>query len=133
MSEYFLLIPLLLVAIAMLIQSDVFSKVVKYIGFGYFFVLTLVFIIVRERINHLYHKGLPIPDIYWDKNSNWSDIGMFLYLVPTAVIFLILCFSWFKRERKLKERILIFLFLVIGLAIIFGYAFFFSLGFGYRP
>lgn len=132
MTEYFLLIPLLLVAIAMLIQADVFSKVVKYIGFGYFFVLTLVFIIVRERISYLYEHP-PIPDIYWDKNSNWADMGMFLYLVPTAVIFLILCFSWFKREKKLKERILIFLFFVTGLILIFGYAFFFSLGFGYRP
>ena len=73
------MLPLFLVVIAMLNRSEVFSKVVKYIGFGYYLVLSVVFIIGRERIYDLYHKGSPIPDIFWEKNSSWSDIGMFLY------------------------------------------------------
>ncbi|MGJ7922598.1 hypothetical protein [Neobacillus sp. LXY-4] len=132
-SDYLLLIPLFIVVIALLNRSEVFSKVVKYIGFGYFLVWSLIFIIVRERISNLYYKGSPIPDIYWEKNSNWSEIGMFLYLVPTAIIFLILCLSWIKREKEINERILLFLFLIVGLALIFGYSFIFSMTFGYVP
>lgn len=133
MSDYIVLIPLFLVIIAMLNRSEVFSKVAKYISFGYFFVLSVVFIIVRERIYDLYHKGSPIPDIYWDKNSNWADIGIFLYLVPTAVIFLILCLTWFKSEKDVKGKILMFLFFVVGAAFLFGYSFFFSMSLGYSP
>ncbi|KEF37101.1 hypothetical protein M670_03694 [Schinkia azotoformans MEV2011] len=133
MSDYIVLIPLFLGVIAMLNRSEVFSKVVKYISLGYFFVLTVFFILVRERIYDLYHKGSPIPDIYWEKNSNWADIGMFLYLVPTAVIFLILCLTWFKREKDIKWKILMFLFFVVGAVLLFGYSFIFSLSLGYVP
>ncbi|WP_458411802.1 hypothetical protein ACNQFZ_13175 [Schinkia sp. CFF1] len=133
MSDYIVLIPLFLVLTTMLNRSEVFSKVAKYIGFGYFFVLSVVFILERKRIYDLYHKGSTIPDIYWEKNSNWADIGMFLYLVPIAVIFLILCLSWFIREKDLKGKFLMFLFFVVGVAVLFVYAFFFSMSLGYRP
>ena len=133
MSDYIVLIPLFLVVIAILSRSEVFSKVVKYISFGYYFVLTVVFIIVRERIYDLYHKGSPIPDIYWDKNSNWADLGMFLYLVPTAIIFLILCLSWFKGQKDFKGEMLMVLFFIVGVALLFVYSFFFSMSLGYSP
>ena len=131
-SDYFPLVPLLVVVAVVLHRSRVFSKTIKYIGYGYFFVLTLVFIIVRERINSLYEHP-PIPDIYWEKNSDWCDIGLLLYVVPTTVIFLILCFSWFKREKDFKGKAIMFLFFVVGLALLFVYAFFFSMTLGYRP
>lgn len=132
MSDYIPLIPLLVVVFAVLYRSKVFPTIVKYIGYGYFFVLTLVFIIVRERISYLYEYP-PIPDIYWEKNSNWADIAMFLYLLPTAVIFLFLCFSWFKREKGLIERIFVLIFFIVILVVLFVYAFFFSMTLGYRP
>ncbi|WP_310176527.1 hypothetical protein [Neobacillus niacini] len=131
-GDYFPLVPLLVVVAVVLHRSRVFPDIVKYIGYGYFFVLTLVFIIVRERISHLYEHP-PIPDIYWKKNSDWSDIGLLLYLVPTAVIFLILCFSWFKREKDFKGKILMSLFFVAGMGLLFVYAFFFSMTLGYSP
>ncbi|MCP3027105.1 hypothetical protein [Halobacillus sp. A5] len=133
MSDYTVLIPLFLVVIAMLNRSEVFSKKVKYIGYGYFLIVSLVFLLLRETIYALYHKGSPIPDIYWEKNSNLADIGLFLYLVPTAIIFLTLSLSWNKREKDLKGKILMFLFIIVGVAILFGYAFFFSMSLGYRP
>ncbi|HLR68232.1 hypothetical protein [Virgibacillus alimentarius] len=132
MSDYILLIPLLVGVIAVLHRSKIFPNIVRYIGYGYFFVLTLVFIIVRERISSLYEHP-PIPDMYWEKNSNWADIALLLYLLPTVVIFLILCFFWMKREQELKEKILIFLFFVVVLVMLFVYAFFFSMTLGYRP
>lgn len=132
MGDYFPLIPLLVVVFAVLYRSKVFSKIVKYIGYGYFLVLSSVFIIIRERISYLYEHP-PIPDIFWQKNSDWSDIGLLLYLVPTAIIFLILFFSRFKREEGLKGRIFILIFFIGVLLILFVYAFFFSMTFGYRP
>ncbi|GGF22390.1 hypothetical protein GCM10010954_21500 [Halobacillus andaensis] len=132
MGDYVLLIPLLVVVIAVLYRSNAFRKIVRYIGYGYFLGLTLVFIIVRERISYLYEHP-PIPDIYWEKNSNWSDAGLFLYLVPTVIIFFILFFSWFKREKELIEKLLILLFFIGVLVLIFVYAFFFSMTLGYRP
>lgn len=131
-SDYFPLIPLLVVVAIILHKSKAFSNIVKYIGYGYFIVLTVVFIIVRERISFLYEHP-PIPDIYWEKNSDWSDLGLLLYLVPTAILFLILCFSWFKREKDLKGKTLMFIFFLIGLAMLFAYAFFFSMTLGYSP
>ncbi|MFB6466817.1 hypothetical protein ACE38V_08325 [Cytobacillus sp. Hz8] len=131
-GDYFPLVPLLVVVAFILHPSRVFPKIIKYIGYGYFFVLTLVFIIVRERISYLYEHP-PIPEIYWEKNSDWSDIGLLLYLVPTAVIFLIFCFSWFKREKDSKGKILMLFFFVVGLVLLFVYAFFFSMTLGYSP
>ena len=131
-STYFPLIPLLVVVAVILHRSRAFPNIIKYIGYGYFLVLTLVFIIVRERISYLYEHP-PIPDIYWEKNSDWSNIGLLLYLVPTAVIFLILCFSWFKREKDFKGKVLMVLFVIVGLVLLFVYAFFFSMTLGCRP
>lgn len=131
-SDYSPLLPLLLVVAIILHKANVFPNIVKYIGYGYYIVLTLVFIIVRERISFLYEHP-PIPDIYWEKNSNWSDIGLILYLVPAAVIFLILCFSWFKEERDFKGKILVSLFFVFGLLLLIVYAFLFSMTLGYSP
>lgn len=131
-GDYFPLVPLLVVVAFILHPSRVFPNIIKYIGYGYFFVLTLVFIIVRERISYLYEHP-PILEIYWEKNSDWSDIGLLLYLVPTAVIFLILCFSWFKREKDFKGKILMLFFFVVGLVLLFVYAFFFSMTLGYSP
>lgn len=133
MSDYLVLIPLFLVVIAILNRSEVFSKVVKYIGFGYFFVLSVIFILVRERIYNLYHTGSPIPDIYWEKNSNWADVGVFLYLVPIVIILLILCFSWFKEQTDFKGKLLIVVFFVVGIGILFVYAFIFAMSLGYVP
>lgn len=131
-GDYFPLLPLLVVVIVLLHRSRSFPNIIKYIGYGYFSVLTLVFILVRERISYLYEHP-PIPDIYWEKNSDWSDIGLLLYLVPTAVIFLIICFSWFKKEKDLKGKFLMFLFFVVGLVLLFVYAFLFSMTLGYSP
>ncbi len=130
--NYILLIPLFLIVFYILHRSKAFSNVVKYISYGYYFVLTLVFIIVRERISSLY-KYSPNLDIYWEKNSNWADIALLLYLLPTAVIFLMLCFSWFKKGKDFKRKILMLLFFAVGLGLLFVYAFFFSMIFGYRP
>lgn len=69
LGDYFLLVPLLVVVAVVLHRSRVFPNIIKYIGYGYFFVLTLVFIIVRERISYLYEYP-PISGIYWDKNSD---------------------------------------------------------------
>lgn len=132
MYYYILLIPLLFIVIYILHRSKAFSNVVKYIGYGYYFVLTLVFIIVKERISFIY-KGSPNLDIYWEKNSNWADIALLLYLLPAAVIFCMLCFSRFKKENDFKRKLLMLLFFVVGLGLLFVYAFYFSMTFGYRP
>ncbi|QTN01117.1 hypothetical protein ERJ70_18585 [Sediminibacillus dalangtanensis] len=42
-SDYYLLIPLLVAVAVILHRSSVFSKAIKYIGYGYFFVLTVVY------------------------------------------------------------------------------------------
>lgn len=133
MGEYWLLIPLLILVITVLLFSKAFSRIVKYIGLGYFILLSAVFIIVRERISHLYEHP-PIPEIYWEKNSNWCDIGMFLYLVPTLIIFLSSYISWLKREGQLKEKLLTLpFFIVVVVSFLLVYVFHFSIILGYRP
>ncbi|MFG6149335.1 hypothetical protein [Halobacillus sp. B23F22_1] len=132
MADYFILIPLLFAAIAVLYRSNCFSKIVRNIGLGYFFILTLVFITVRERISYLYEHP-PIPDIFWEKNSNWSETGLVLYLLPTVVIIFTLFFSWIKREKVLGEKLLILLFFAAILVLLIVYAFFFSMTLGYKP
>ena len=133
MGEYWLLIPLLILVITVLLFSKAFSRIVKYIGLGYFILLSAVFIIVRERISHLYEHP-PIPEIYWEKNSNWCDIGMFLYLVPTLIIFLSSYISWLKREGQLKEKLLTLpFFIVVVVPFLLVYVFYFSIIIGYMP
>jgi hypothetical protein len=132
MYNYLLLIPLLIIVIYILHRSKAFPKVVKFIGYGYYFVLTLVFIIVKERISFIY-KGSPDLDIYWEKNSNWADIALFLYLVPAALILFMVVFYRFKKEKDFKRKLLMLLFLVVGLGLLFVYAFCFSMAFGYSP
>lgn len=133
MADYWLLIPLLIVVIVVLFFSKAFSKIVRYIGYGYFLLLSFVFVIVRERISHLYEHP-PIPEIYWEKNSNWCDIGMFLFLVPTLIIFLISYISWLKREGQLKEKLLTLpFFIVVVVPFLLVYVFYFSIIIGYMP
>mgnify|MGYP007126059605 CR=1 FL=1 len=64
-SDYIPLLPLLIVVAMMLHKSKAFSNIVINIGYGYFIGLTVVFVIVRERISFLYEHP-PIPAVYWE-------------------------------------------------------------------
>ena len=134
MLEYTLLIPLLIIVFAIISRSEAYSKTIKYISYGYFLILSLVFIIIRERIRFKYEHP-PISDIYWEKNSVWCEIAMLLYLVPAAIILIFSYIKWIQKEKKLKkEKLLTLPFLILSLLILLAaYIFYFSFILGYRP
>ncbi|UOR11084.1 hypothetical protein [Halobacillus amylolyticus] len=132
MVEYFWLIPLVSLIILVLHGTKEFPKIYKIIGDGYFFILTVVFIVIRERISYLYEEP-PIPDIYWGKNSAWAEVASWLYLLPAAVIMFIAYCIWFENTSGVKNKVLLSISIIPVIFIFITYTIVFGLIYGYRP
>ncbi|MFZ0475251.1 MAG: hypothetical protein WAM18_07260 [Halobacillus sp.] len=116
MLEYFVLLPLMVVVFYYLYMAAVFPNFITYAGYAYFLILTLVFVILRERIKSNYDLE---SVTYWEKNSVLVDTMMWLYIIPGFALIIFALVYWFKGKegRRYKQIIAS----VIGLILFFIY------------
>src|SRR5690606_12101420 len=48
----------------------------------YYGSLSFLFIGMTRRINEKYSNVIPVPDAYWDENSQWAETASHLILLP---------------------------------------------------
>ncbi|GED71643.1 hypothetical protein BRE01_53450 [Brevibacillus reuszeri] len=103
----------------------------KAVVICYYLVLSYIFISRKEEIYRDYHE-LPVPDQYWDTNSEWVWFMLGFYFVPFLMILLINYYQWFKKAEGIKRKFWIALTVLpagvvyLCMVIIFGM-------YGYRP
>ncbi|MBM7692209.1 membrane protein implicated in regulation of membrane protease activity [Peribacillus deserti] len=106
---------------------------VKSIIAAYYLVVSYFFIKVKNKINKEYEDVLPVPDKYWDKNSEWVDtITRYLFL-PLVGILIFIYYKWFNSVHSKMAKILILLSLIPTAILFLIFSFFFSFAYGYRP
>ncbi|PKH11187.1 MULTISPECIES: hypothetical protein [Planomicrobium] len=100
---------------------------IYYIAFAY------IFITGRNEIDKIYEGILPVPEAYWDENSEWVyNMSHFLY-VPLFVILVYIYIRWIMRVDTAWAKVLIVLTIIpVTLLFLFSH-FFFNFGYGYRP
>lgn len=106
---------------------------IKGIIIGYYLLVSYNFITVKNRIDNEYEAILPVPEVYWDKNSGWvGTITNYLFL-PLIGIIIFIYFKWITKARTKTTKIFIILSLIPTITIFILFSFFFSFGYGYRP
>ncbi|MGG1664045.1 hypothetical protein [Brevibacillus sp. NRS-1366] len=97
----------------------------------YYLVLSYIFISRKEEIYRQYHT-LPVPEKYWESNSEWVYFMLDFYFLPFLLILLFNYFQWFRKAKGTKKKWWIALSLLPAgalygcMVIIFGM-------YGYRP
>lgn len=104
------------------------SLAVIYYGF-----LTFLFIANTNRINEKYSGIAPVPEAYWDDNSQWAWTASNLFLLPFIGILFYIYYQWFTNSGTITAKVLIAISLVPTAALVFFFYFIFNFGYGYRP
>lgn len=99
----------------------------------YYGVLTFLFIANTNRINEKYSGITPVPEAYWDDNSQWAWSASNLFLLPFIGILFYLYYRWFTNSWTITAKILIAISLLPAAALVFFFYFIFNFGYGYRP
>ncbi|MDN3438364.1 hypothetical protein QMA04_09685 [Planococcus sp. APC 3900] len=104
------------------------SLVVIYYGS-----LSFLFIVMTRRINEKYSSITPVPDAYWDENSQWAETASHLILLPFIGILIYIYINWFTNARTVIARVLIAFSLLPAGMLVFFFYFIIDFGYGYRP
>ncbi|MBT2569744.1 hypothetical protein [Planococcus sp. ISL-110] len=99
----------------------------------YYGALTFLFIGRTNHINEKYSGIVPVPDAYWDENSQWALTASNLMLLPFIGILIYIYANWFLNAPTITARILIAVSLLPAALLVFFFYFIFNFGYGYRP
>lgn len=129
-TGFFILLALILIIV---IFNRSFRWWIKTTIITYYFVLSYIFISTKNKIDKQFENILPVPDEYWDKNSEWvSTISGFLFW-PLALILIFLYFKWFTEANTRIAKVLVFTSIIPAAAIFLFFVFLFGFSYGYRP
>ncbi|MGM7703395.1 hypothetical protein ACSVDE_16815 [Pseudalkalibacillus sp. Hm43] len=132
LGEYTAIYLLLVLILVPVLALKIFNIYAKGIISAYYIILSVVFIWGREAIKDQYHTT-PVPDIYWDKNTEWVEQLSYFYFIPTAALVTYIFYKWFYYGKGFWSRLLSIITLLIVLVLFLYFAMIFGLGFGYRP
>lgn len=104
---------------------------VKTVIVGYYLVLSFIFITRKEEIYEQYHT-LPVPEKFWDLNSEWVETLIGYYFLPFLLIVLYIYCRWFVRTKETVKRVFILLSLIPAGIVFFCLLMIFGM-YGYRP
>ncbi len=123
---------LLLLTVAVISIPKSMGGRYKLIFLCYYFVLSTVFIIQRYRIDQKYDET-PVPDRYWDANTEWVTTISNFYFIPLVAVLIFLFYKWFgKAEGKMKKGLITAGVLPVGFLVLI-FLFLFNFTYGYRP
>lgn len=105
----------------------------KSLAVIYYGGLTFLFIINTNRINQKYSGIIPVPEAYWDENSEWASTASHLFLLPFIGILFYLYYRWFTNAQTITAIIFLTISLLPAAALVFLFYFIIDFGYGYRP
>ncbi|MCF6139249.1 hypothetical protein [Pseudalkalibacillus berkeleyi] len=126
-----LVIMLIFILIPVLFLKTI-NKYLKAVIYVYFTVVTVVFIQGREKIHDKYYD-VPVPDLYWDKNSKWVGDVSYYYFIPVAILFSYIFYKWFQSTKSPLSKVVWTITFIIVICLFFIFTFIFNFGYGYRP
>jgi len=115
------------------VSNKYISLWIKALIGAYYAIIAVLFITITNRINRKYEGIIPVPNAYWEENSNWVYVVSNLLFLPFVGILIFIYFNWVAKTRTKTAKALIVLSLLLAAFIIFAFYFFFNLAYGYRP
>ncbi|MED4584406.1 hypothetical protein [Brevibacillus choshinensis] len=97
----------------------------------YYLVLSFVFIMRKEEIYRQFHT-IPVPNTFWDANSDWVSSLIGFYFLPFLLILLFTYYRWFAQTSGTAKKVGIVLSLIPSGVVFFCLLVIFSM-YGYRP
>lgn len=97
----------------------------------YYIVLSFVFIMRKEEIYRQFHK-IPVPNTFWEANSDWVASLIGFYFLPFLLILLFNYYQWFTQTSGTAKKVGIVLSLIPSGVVFFCLLVIFSM-YGYRP
>lgn len=119
--------------VIIVMANPYFSWWGKSLAVIYYGVMSFLFIGNTRRINEKYSGITPVPDAYWDENSQWAETASHLMLLPFIGILIFIYTNWFANVRTIPAKILIALSLLPAGMLVFFFYFIIDFGYGYRP
>ena len=115
------------------LSTSYISLWVKALIGAYYAIIAILFIVITNRINKKFEGITPVPNTYWEENSNWVYVVSNLLFLPFVGILIFIYFNWIAKARAKAAKALIVLSLIPAAFIVFAFYFFFNLAYGYRP
>ena len=128
---WFFIVIGIIVLIVMI--NPYFSWWGKSLAVTYYGIMSFLFIGITNRINEKYSGIIPVPDTYWDENSQWANTASHLLFLPFIGILIFIYFNWFANAQTLLSKILIAISLLPTAVLVFFFYFIVDFGYGYRP
>lgn len=97
----------------------------------YYLTLSYIFITRKEEIYRQYHT-LPVPEQFWDTNTDWVVSLTGFFFIPFLLILLFIYYRWFTRTRGAVKKVWIALSLIPAGVVFFCLMIIYSM-YGYRP
>lgn len=129
--EYMALWFMLGIIFSITLAAKQIKQWLKWVIFAYYLVLSYIFISRKEEIYQDYHR-IPVPEQYWQTNSDWVGFMLGFYFLPFLFILLFIYFRLFRKASSVKKKFLISL-TIVPAAIIYLCLFFIFNMYGYRP
>lgn len=129
-SWFFIVLGIIIIIV---MASPYFNWWGKSLVVVYYGIMSFVFIGMTHRINEKYSGIIPVPDVYWDENSQWALTASHLMLLPFIGILIYIYANWLLNARTITARILITLSMLPAALLVFFFYFIFNFGYGYRP
>lgn len=110
-----------------------FPKWLKWVYGIYYLVPLALLDYLQKRLADKWYVTTPVPDQFWDENSQLANIFAGIFFIPLCLLLIILYYNWFKQVKSTYNRVL------LGISIIpilvFGFIVFFMFVFiyGYQP
>lgn len=129
-SWFFIVVGIILIIVMTSPYVNWWGKSLVVVYYG---IMSFLFIGKTRSINEKYNGIVPVPDAYWDENSQWAWTASNLMLLPFIGLLFYLYVNWFLDARTLTARILIGMSLLPTAMLVFICYFIFNFGYGYRP
>ncbi|PEC50251.1 hypothetical protein COJ46_18120 [Bacillus sp. AFS077874] len=139
MAQYAGLFFSLAIIILVVMLNKVLFWWVKSLIVMYYFVISLVFIKVKNNMDEQYvtnYKVSPLPSVsndYWDKNSDWVGATTLWLFIPVIIIVSFVHYKQFKKAENKGAKLFVFLRLLFLVFLFFILGFMFNLAYGMSP
>ncbi|MGE7768733.1 hypothetical protein [Peribacillus sp. NPDC096540] len=131
MGEYTNFFIMLGITFIIVISNKFLFWWIKAAIVAYYSIISFIFISTKNKIDKEYE--IPLPDAYWDKNSDWVDTIAGYYFWPLVVIFLFLFFKWYTSNQRKTDKGVVVLSFIASTAIFLFFTFMFVSSYGLRP
>lgn len=92
------------IIVLIVMANPYFSWWGKSLAVIYYGIISFFFIGITHRMHEKYSGITPVPDAYWDENSQWAETASHLFLLPFIGVLIFVYINWFINARTILAK-----------------------------